>query len=227
MFDSLFTTSATSVSLSLAPLAACVATALALGLLLACLYCFRNRHTASFAVTLALVPAIVCVIIALVNGNVGAGVAVMGTFSLVRFRSIPGSARDIGFVFLAMCVGLACGMGYVALAALVTLAIGGAYLILTLAGFGTGSAGRYRALRVTVPEDLDFCGMFDDILERYTTQADLASIKTAGMGSLYRLVYNVRLREGASERDLIDELRCRNGNLEVALTHQAVSNDEL
>ena len=224
MLASLFASSET---IELAPLAICLAAALALGLLLSLAYCVRNRHTRSFVVTLAILPAVVCVVIALVNGNVGTGVAVAGAFSLVRFRSVPGSARDMGFVFLAMCVGLACGMGYVGVAVLATLAVGGVYLLYQLAGLGARGADPSRTLKVSVPEDLDFTTLFDDVLDRYATSWHLTSVKTANMGSLYRLTFALELVSGASERDLLDELRCRNGNLEVALSYQEMNSNEL
>lgn len=230
MLTSLFAdsaTSATGATLELAPLALCLAVSLALGLALALVYCVRHRHTRSFVVTLAILPAVVCVVIALVNGNVGTGVAVAGAFSLVRFRSVPGSARDMGFVFLAMCVGLACGMGYVAVAVLTTVVVGGAYLLYQLMGLGGAAPVAERSLRISVPEDLDFTTLFDDVLNRYATDWRLMSVKTANMGSLYRLTYALTLADGVSERELLDELRCRNGNLEVALSYQEMNNNEL
>lgn len=222
-----FTNEAATDVVEVGPLMACLAASLVLGLALSAAYSFRQRHTRSFVVTLAILPAVVCVVIALVNGNVGAGVAVAGAFSLVRFRSVPGSARDIGFVFLAMCVGLACGMGYVTVAALTCLIVCGVYLAYLKLGLGGRSEARDLALRITIPEDLDYTGAFDDLFERYFEDAELASVKTANMGSVFRLVYNVRLRKDASTKALIDDLRCRNGNLEVSLTHQEVSAYEL
>lgn len=228
MLESIFSngTSTTS-TLQLSSFLICIVFALAYGLILALVYSYRARHTTNFVVTLAVIPAIVCVIIAVINGNVGAGVAVAGAFSLVRFRSVAGSARDIGFIFLAMCVGLVCGMGYVAYAGLVTIVIGGAFLVLQLSGFGVLSAGRDRTLKITVPEDLDYTTLFDSILNKYTTYAELVSVKTTNMGSLYRLSYNVGLKDLNQQKALIDEIRCRNGNLEVALTHQEMITDEL
>lgn len=204
----------------LAPLLICVGVALVLGLLLAGTYCVRNRHTASFVITLALLPAIVCVVIALVNGNVGAGVAVAGAFSLIRFRSVPGSARDIGFVFLAMAVGIACGMGEPLIAVMTALLVCAVYLVYQLLGLGAHSSSPERTLHVVVPEDLDFTTIFDDVLDRYTTSYELVSVKTSNLGSLYKLTYAVELRRGVSEKELMDELRVRNGNLEVALGHK-------
>lgn len=227
LFSSATDSATTTSALDLAPLAACLAAALVLGLVLALAYCVRNRHTRSFVVTLAVLPAVVCVVIALVNGNVGTGVAVAGAFSLVRFRSVPGSARDMGFVFLVMCVGLACGMGYVAVGALATFAVGGVYLLYQLCGLGAHQADACRQLRVTVPEDLDFTTLFDDVLNRFARDWRLTAVKTANMGSLYRLTYTLTLTDGANEREFLDELRCRNGNLEVALSYQEVGTNEL
>ena len=226
MLDSLFASS-TSTTIELMPLLASIGASLGLGFVLALAYCFRNRHTKSFVMTLAILPAIVCVVIAMVNGNVGAGVAVAGAFSLVRFRSAPGSARDIAFIFLAMCVGLVAGMGYVVCAAVVTAVM--CVVVLAYQGISVGPLGDSsdRDLRVTVPEDLDFSDLFDDILDKYTTYHELVTVKTTNMGSLYRLVYHIGMRDLSQQRALIDDLRCRNGNLEIAIAHQDVSNDEL
>ena len=231
MFDSIFgtvdATTTTATSVALAPFFTSVAAALCLGFALALIYCFRSRYTKSFVVTLATLPAIVAVVIMMVNGNLGAGVAVAGAFSLVRFRSVPGQARDIAFIFLAMAVGLVCGMGYLVYAALICAILGGANLLLQLTNFG-GSASRLdRTVTITVPEDLDFVGLFDEVLDRYTTSHDLVAVKTTNMGSLYKLQYNVLLKRVDCVRNLIDELRCRNGNLEIALSYQAANGDEL
>ena len=233
MFDTLFgtTTDASLVgattSVSAIPFVICIAASLALGLLLAAIYCFRNRHTRSFATTLALLPAIVCVVIALVNGNVGAGIAVAGAFSLVRFRSVPGSARDIGFIFLAMVVGLVCGMGYVAIAGLTTAILCGGFLVYQLVDFGSDSDETDRTLRITVPEDLDYTSLFDEVLARYTTYCELVSVRTTNMGSLYRLTYDIGMIDAASERAFIDELHCRNGNLEISISRQEQAAERL
>lgn len=225
--DSLFSTGTATTSIDLVPLLVSMATSIGLGFVLALVYCFRSRHTKSFVMTLAILPAIVCVVIAMVNGNVGAGVAVAGAFSLVRFRSAPGSARDIAFIFLAMCVGLVAGMGYLVCAAAVTAVM--CAIVLVYQGVSVGPLGETsdRTVRITVPEDLDFSGLFDDVLDRYTTYHELVSVKTTNMGSLYRLVYNVGMRDLSQQRALIDELRCRNGNLEIAVAHQEADNAEL
>ncbi len=231
MFESIFSTvdAATTAgsSIAFAPFATSVATSLALGLALALVYCYHSRYTKSFMVTLVTLPAIVAVVIMMVNGNLGAGVAVAGAFSLVRFRSVAGQARDIAFIFLAMAIGLVCGMGYLGYAMLVCAIIGGVNFALQMVDFGGASARLDRTVRITVPEDLDFVSLFDDVLSAYTTSSELVSVKTANMGSLYKLVYNVQLRDAGCVRQLMDDLRCRNGNLEVAMTYQATAVDEL
>ena len=227
MFESLFSTGTTSTALELMPFLASMGCAIALGFVLALAYCFRSRHTKSFVIALALLPAIVCVVIAMVNGNVGAGVAVAGAFSLVRFRSAPGSARDITFIFLAMCIGLVAGMGYVAWAAIVTAVMCAVVLAYQVIDAGPLGESSDRTLRITVPEDLDFTGLFDDLLDKYAVYHELESVRTTNMGSLYRLVYRIGMRDLSQQRALIDELRRRNGNLEIVISHQEANNAEL
>lgn len=215
MFDSIFSDVA-STSYSLGDFLLCSVVSLALGLVIALVYMFRHRYSRNFVVTLALLPLIVQMVISLVNGNIGAGVAVMGVFSLVRFRSIPGSARDIGSVFLSMAVGLATGMGYLALAAIFTAVAGAAIVLYAVSPLARGSARpRERTLRVTVPEDLEYHDAFDDLFERYTTSHELVQVKTTNMGSLFQLQYELRLKDRRLEKRFIDELRARNGNLQI------------
>ena len=192
----------------------CTAVSLILGIGTAWLAGFRNRTSQSLAVTLAILPAVVQTVILLVNGNIGAGVAVAGAFGLVRFRSAPGSAREIGAVFLAMAVGLATGMGYVTLAALFFAVIAAAVLVLTVLNFGGGSEHE-RILKITIPEDLDYDGLFDDLFARYLRSARLEQVKTSNMGTLYELRYRVRLRQPLPPKEFLDALRCRNGNLNI------------
>ncbi len=227
MFESLFATTATTSSLSLAPMLAAIVAALLLGLGLAWIYTLRSRASRSFVLALAVLPAIVAVVIMMVNGNVGAGVAVAGAFSLVRFRSAPGSARDISFIFLTMAVGLVCGMGYVAYAVIITAVLGAVLAFYQLSGLGTKSDYRDRTLKITIPEDLDYVGLFTDIFANYTTYHELVSVKTTNMGSLYKLSYDIGIADPAHEKAMIDEIRCRNGNLEVALTRQETASEGL
>lgn len=202
--------------------------ALVLGAVMALVYCFRSQHSRSFVVTLALLPATVAVVIMLVNGNLGAGVAVAGAFSLVRFRSTPGTAREITAIFLAMAVGLACGMGYVGFAVLFALLMCIVSLLYTLTNFGgQPKAQLRRVLRVTVPENLDYPTVFDDLFEKYTSRVQLTEVKTTNLGSLNRLTYELTLKKSGTEKDFIDDLRCRNGNLEISMSFQPMESREL
>lgn len=193
----------------------CTGVSLLLGVGTALVAGYRSRSTQSLAVTLAILPAVVQAVIMLVNGSIGAGIAVAGAFSLVRFRSAPGTAREIAAIFLAMAIGLATGMGgYVGLAALLFLILAGAMLALTALRFGQKEdAG--RILKITIPEDLDYDGLFDDLFERYTTAHTLEKVKTTNMGTLYELRYRITLRQEPVPKVFLDELRCRNGNLNI------------
>ena len=206
----------------------CVACALALGLMLALCYTYRTRYTKSFIVTLALLPAVVCVVIMMVNGNVGAGVAVAGAFSLVRFRSVPGTAREITMLFLAMGAGLICGMGYLAFAGIFTLLLGLLSLIYAHLDLGAKKqSALYKTLTITIPEDLNYTDVFDDLFAEYTHSWELIRVKTTNMGSMFRLTYDIKLKDPAREKELLDQLRCRNGNLEISLSRQETSVTEL
>ena len=230
MFESIFnsgTAVSTTTLLSLEGFAISMAVAFVLGLAMSFTYMFRSKYTKSFVITLAMLPAIVSLVIMMVNGNLGAGVAVAGAFSLVRFRSAPGSAKDIMFIFLAMTIGLVCGMGYVTYAAIIALACCAVFLLLTVTNFGRAKASPERTLRVTVPEDLDYNGLFSDLFANYTTYHELVDVRTTNMGSLFRLTYNIGVRDSEKEKEMIDEIRCRNGNLEVALSRQETASEGL
>ena len=200
-----------------------IAVAIVIGIFLAAVYSYKTKYTKSFVVTLALLPAVVCVVIMMVNGNVGAGVAVAGAFSLVRFRSVPGTAKEIGTIFLAMGAGLICGMGYLGYAVLFSL-----ILILNKVNIGADKRlEQDRILKITIPEDLNYTGAFDDLFEKYTVKYETVSVRTANMGSLFKLTYNVTLKNLNDEKDFIDDLRCRNGNLEISMARQEITNNEL
>ena len=192
----------------------CTAVSLLLGMGTAFISMYKAKCTQSFAITLAVLPAVVQMVILLVNGNVGAGVAVAGAFSLVRFRSAPGTAREIAALFLAMALGLATGMGFVALAAVTFLIIGGAVLLLTVLHFGDGRAAE-RTLKITIPENLNYDGLFDDLFAEYTRRHVLTKVKTSNMGTLYELEYQIVLKQAEVPKRFLDALRCRNGNLNV------------
>ncbi len=212
MLNSLFTRGAADIGTVLI----CLGAALVLGVLSALLYMKKNPCTTSFAFTLALLPMIASTVILVVNGNLGAGIAVAGAFSLVRFRSVQGSAREILAVFLAVVLGMCLGAGYLGAAALLFLLYAAASLALEAVHFGQGGVTR-RELRISVPEALDYDGLFDDLLDRYTRAWTLDRVRTAEMGTVYQLFFHVSLPEGFQSRPLLDEIRTRNGNLPVSL----------
>ena len=227
LFRGIFDTDMTRV-IPVADFLLCVGVALVAGLLLAGSYMYRSRYTKSFVMTLALLPAVVCVVIMMVNGNVGAGVAVAGAFSLVRFRSVPGTAREISMLFVAMGAGLIAGMGYLGYCVLFTLILCLFCLVYSRLDLGAKkNAALYKTLSVTIPEDLDYTGVFEDILKEHTVKYELVRLRTTNLGSLYRLTYDVILKDTAREKELIDALRCRNGNLEISVSRQEHTVTEL
>ena len=205
----------------------CLLVSLVIGLFYTFIYSYKNSSSQSFVITLALLPAIVCTVIMLVNGNVGTGVAVAGAFSLVRFRSIPGTAKEISMLFLAMGTGLITGMGYIGYAFLFALILGLAFILFTHLGLDRMKPCREKILRITIPEDLDYNELFDDLFEKYTTHSDTISVKTSNMGSMFKLTYNITLKDPANEKEFIDALRCRNGNLEISISKQTTGSNEL
>lgn len=202
-----------------------IAISLILGLIIAGIFMYRNTYTKGFVVTLALMPAIVQMVIMLVNGNLGTGVAVMGAFSLVRFRSVPGKAEEISSIFLAMAVGLATGMGYIGIAVLFVIIMGVASILLSVSRFGEQKSDT-RLLRITIPESLDYTSVFDEIFKQYLKKWELKQVKTSNMGSLYKLDYEVNLKNSGEEKKMIDDIRCRNGNLEILLGRPVSSKEE-
>lgn len=217
-FRGLFHTDLSSV-ISFGDFLLCMGCSLLIGLILAFSCRYQGRYTKSFLVTLTLLPSVVCTIIMMVNGSVGAGVAVAGAFSLVRFRSAPGTGREITMLFLAMGAGLIAGMGYLAFALLFTVIMSVMNVVFNRMDFTNQRNGqRYRTLSIMIPESLDYTGVFDEVLRHYTMDYTLTRVKTTNMGSLFRLSYDLTLRSDASEKELIDQLRCRNGNLEIMLS---------
>lgn len=206
----------------------CIIAALIIGVFLACIYTYKARYTQSFVITLALMPAAVCVVILMVNGNTGAGVAAAGAFSLVRFRSVPGTAKEIGAIFISMGAGLACGIGYVGYAFLFAVIMGAISILCNYFGFGIAKDKlQNKTLHITIPEDLDYTEVFDDLFNKYTDSHSLISVKTSNMGSLFKLTYDIKLQSAEKEKQFIDELRCRNGNLEINITQQETTVCEL
>ena len=205
----------------------CMIFALIAGLIIALGYTVKNRYTKSFVLTIALLPAIVCVVIMVVNGNIGAGIAVMGAFSLIRFRSAPGTAKEIIMIFSAMGAGLLCGMGSLPLAIIFSIIITAIFVLYNCITFGKGGREKFKVLTVTIPEDLDYSGVFDDIFAEYTSSCELIKVKTTNMGSMFRLTYNISIKDVTKEKAMIDRLRERNGNLDISISIQDTTNATL
>lgn len=219
MFSSILTSSG---GLSFKEAAICTAFSIVLGLIISFAVTLKGDSSKNYKCALVMLPVLVQAVIMMVNGNLGAGVAVMGAFGLIRFRSAPGSAKDICGIFFAVAVGLATGMGYIAFAVFITAAAGLMMLLLFNTKFGEGKAG-FRQLRITIPESLDYTDAFDDLMDKYTTECRMLKVKTTNMGSLFELTYEVFLRDSKKEKEFIDGLRCRNGNLTITCSRLSVS----
>ena len=202
----------------------CLGAALFLGLVVALVHKKTTRASSNFITTLAILPMLVAMAIMLVNGNLGAGVATVGVFSLVRFRSIAGNSRSILAVFFAMAIGLAVGTGYVAFAALFTVIVSAVIAFLKYIKFGEAS-NIDKKLTILVPEDVDYTEMFDDVFSKYTTSHILEKSKTTNMGSLFELTYRINTKKNINEKEFIDKIRVKNGNLKVSLSHPLIEEE--
>lgn len=185
-----------------------------LGLIISLTYIKTGKTSKNFARTLIILPILVCIVMLAVNGNFGTSLAVVGAFSLVRFRSLQGSSRDIGFIFFAMAIGIVCAIGELSLAVLITALICCIHFILSYTKYAASSADE-KDLRVTIPENLDYSDIFDDLFERYTSEHKQLAVKTTNMGSMYEINYRVKLLDEKLEKSFLDEIRMRNGNLTV------------
>lgn len=224
MLSSLFSESAATIQIS--SLLLCITASLGLGLLVAVVHMYRNVYTKNFVITLAILPVLVQSVIMLVNGNLGTGVAVLGAFSLIRFRSVAGGAREITSIFWSMGIGLATGMGYVSYTTVFSIAVALFLFVIYSSSFGNQKTAE-RELKITIPEDLDYPSLFDDIFENFAYSQRLDSVRTTTMGSLYELRYILLLKNQAQEKALIDAIRVRNGNLPIVLGKVATNRDEL
>lgn len=226
VFKGLFDTDFTTV-ITVTDFMACLGVSFVIGVLMAFAYMYRARYTKSFVVTLTLLPAVVCVVIMMVNGNVGTGVAVAGAFSLVRFRSAPGTAKEICTLFLAMGAGLIVGMGYLGFALLFTVVMCLLFVLCNRLDFGTKKNAAFKTVTITIPEDLDYSDIFEDLFCEFTLSHELVRVKSTNMGSMFKLTYDVVLRDATREKEFIDKVRCRNGNLEIVVSKQATVGTEL
>lgn len=211
-FDSVITTVAPYIEFKV--FLQCLGGAFVCGLISALTACVKNRASRSFLVSLAVLPMIVTTVILMVNGSVGTGIAVMGAFSLIRFRSVPGKARDIAAIFMAMAAGLTCACGFVGIAVVFTAIVG---LLMVLLSFLPVGSDRYMELHITIPESLNFSEVFTDLFKQYLLTCRLVRARTTNMGSMYKLMYHVRMKKTSQMQEFIDALRCRNGNLEISL----------
>ncbi len=224
MFSSIITDST---KLTFAQAAICMGSSLVLGLVIAVAYMIRNRYNKGFVMTVAILPLIVQVVILMVNGNLGIGVAVMGAFSLVRFRSIPGSAKEICTIFMSMAIGLATGTGYITFAVLVTAVLAIVLVLFNITKFGSSDRGRTHTLKVTIPEQLNIDDAFDDVFNKYLSSSSLEKMKTTNMGSLFEISYTIKFKDENSQKAFIDDLRTKNGNLPIVCTRIETEMGEL
>ncbi|MCM1308432.1 MAG: DUF4956 domain-containing protein [Butyrivibrio sp.] len=217
MFESIIYTTDTAVSAGTSMLI--ILSALVLGLAIAFCYIFtqeKGSFTKDFVIAIALIPIVVAVIIMLVGNSVARAFSLAGAFALVRFRSAPGSAKDIAVVFLTVAMGLACGLGYIFFGAAATVIVCAVLVVLSKTRFGEAREAQ-KQLKITIPEDLNYTGVFDDIFKEYSNGCELVSVRTTNMGTMYELTYHISLKAGADEKGLIDSVRCRNGNLNITL----------
>lgn len=230
MLDSIFQTTTTDVmQIDTKEAIICILVALALGMVISLIYIFSDRTkrvSANFALTLVILPAIVSVIMMLIGSNVARAISLGGVFTLIRFRSVPGDSKDIVSIFYAMTVGLATGLGYPIFATTVTLIIGVVYFVLVVSGYGRSRELR-KVLKVLVPENLNFNGAFDDLFDEFTKYNSLVRVKTTNLGSLYELTYNIAFKNGIDQKKFLDELRCRNGNLNITISDMGMQEQML
>ena len=215
MFNTIFDNTAT--GLSVDTVLICAVVALVLGVVIAFTHLKTSRTTKGFAITLATLPLLVMAVMIMINGNLGTSIAILGAFSLIRFRSIQGDAKELLSVFFVMMVGLALGMGHVLFAVVITAIAVAAIVVFSKTSFFEPNTYN-RSLKIVIPEDLDYDEVFDDVFARYTKKAELVKTKTMNMGSLYKLTYNVTLKKGIKEKAFLDEIRVKNCNLKVLLS---------
>ncbi len=223
MLDSIFSQTTTTVDLTQIILV--VLTSIILGLILAFAHEMTTKSNKNFLITIATLPLLIAIVIIMVNGNLGTSVAVLGAFSLVRFRSLPGNSKEILSVFFAMTIGLVLGMGNLIFAGLITII--GSILLIGLDKLKIFDNTSSKLLKITIPENLDYTCVFDDVFKEYSKKCELVQVKTTNMGSMFDLTYNITLKEGIDEKKFMDDLRVKNGNLKIILTHQIIEGDVL
>lgn len=222
MFNSILESNSGTLSISIALI--CMGAAIIFGIIIALVHMYSTKCSKNFAITIAVLPLLVQVVIMMVNGNLGTSIAILGSFSLIRFRSMQGNSRELVSIFFAMAIGLAVGMGHIMYAFVFTLITSLALIILQKSSFGM-KKNNEKSLKVTIPENLDYTNIFDDIFDKYTNNIELNKIKTTNMGSMFEVSYNISLKNNINEKDFIDEIRTRNGNLTVNLGRISTENE--
>ena len=222
MFNSILESNSGTLSISTALI--CMGAAIIFGIIIALVHMYSTKCSKNFAITIAVLPLLVQVVIMMVNGNLGTSIAILGSFSLIRFRSMQGNSRELVSIFFAMAISLAVGMGHIMYAFVFTLITSLALIILQKSSFGI-KKNNEKSLKVTIPENLDYTNIFDDIFDKYTNNIELNKIKTTNMGSMFELSYNISLKNNINEKDFIDEIRTRNGNLTVNLGRVSTENE--
>lgn len=222
MFNSILESNSGTLSISTALI--CMGAAIIFGIIIALVHMYSTKCSKNFAITIAVLPLLVQVVIMMVNGNLGTSIAILGSFSLIRFRSMQGNSRELVSIFFAMAIGLAVGMGHIMYAFVFTLITSLALIILQKSSFGM-KKNNEKSLKVTIPENLDYTNIFDDIFDKYTNNIELNKIKTTNMGSMFEVSYNISLKNNINEKDFIDEIRTRNGNLTVNLGRVSTENE--
>lgn len=222
MFNSIFDSTTTGLSITTGLI--CAGVALLLGVIIAITHMKTSQTTKGFLTTLATLPLLVMAVMIMINGNLGTSIAILGAFSLIRFRSIQGQAKDLLSVFFAMMIGLACGMGHILFAVVITIIAVVAIVFFSYTHFLEPNK-KQRVLKIVIPEDLDYEEVFEDIFKKYTSRADLTRMKTMNMGSLYKLTYDITMKNGVKEKDFLDEIRVKNCNLKVLLSHPCMEEE--
>lgn len=222
MFNSILESNSGTLSISTALI--CMGAALIFGIIIALVHMYSTKCSKNFSITIAVLPLLVQVVIMMVNGNLGTSIAILGSFSLIRFRSMQGNSRELVSIFFAMAIGLAVGMGHIMYAFVFTLITSLALIILQKSSFGM-KKNNEKSLKITIPENLDYTNIFDDIFDKYTNNIELNKVKTTNMGSMFELSYNISLKNNINEKDFIDEIRTRNGNLTVNLGRVSTENE--
>ena len=210
--------------LSIINLLICSSVSIILGLAISITHMLTTKYSKNFLITLALLPILVQAIILMVNGNLGTSIAIFGAFGLIRFRSLPGTSKEILSIFFAMAIGLATGMGQLLFATIITIIVGLTQIILSKVKFLDPNPNT-KILKINISDDLDYTEVFDDIFLKYLKNYTLDKVKTVNLGSLFEITYTITLKKDINEKEFLDELRLRNSNLKIILTHPLEENE--